>query len=110
MRQKQEKSGRRGNGSVHSRTPIPGRSPRWYRLFPQFEFGILHGKQVGGGSFDGGDISSDGRVLLEQFVAGHEQASRGVVLVRQTCRKVWLQFASSCPVQHRWPLVQLLAE
>ena len=27
------------------------------------------------------------------------------VLVRQTCRKVWLQFASSCPVQHLWPLV-----
>jgi hypothetical protein len=75
----------------------------------QLEFGILPGKQVLGG-FDGGDISSDGRVLLEQFVAGHEQAPRGVALVRQTCRKVWLQFASSCPVQHRWPLVQLLAE
>ena len=27
------------------------------------------------------------------------------VLVRQTCRKVWLAFASSCPVQHLWPLV-----
>ncbi len=27
------------------------------------------------------------------------------VLVRQTCRKVWLQFASSCPVQRLWPLV-----
>jgi len=27
------------------------------------------------------------------------------VLVRQTCRKVWLQFASSCPLQHLWPLV-----
>jgi hypothetical protein len=27
------------------------------------------------------------------------------VLVRQTCRKVWLQFASSCPVQQLWPLV-----
>lgn len=27
------------------------------------------------------------------------------VLVRESCRKVWLQFASSCPVQHLWPLV-----
>ena len=27
------------------------------------------------------------------------------VLVRETCRKVWLQFASSCPVQHLWPLL-----
>jgi hypothetical protein len=27
------------------------------------------------------------------------------VLVRETCRKVWRQFASSCPVQHLWPLV-----
>ena len=27
------------------------------------------------------------------------------VLVRQTCRRVWLAFASSCPVQHLWPLV-----
>ncbi len=30
---------------------------------PQLAFGILHGKQVVGG-FDGGDISSDGGVLL----------------------------------------------
>ncbi len=41
----------------------------------QLEFGILRGKQVVGG-FDGGDISSDGGVLLNQFVAGHEQAPR----------------------------------
>jgi hypothetical protein len=27
------------------------------------------------------------------------------VLVRESCRKVWLQFASSCPVQHLWPVV-----
>lgn len=27
------------------------------------------------------------------------------VLVRQTCRKIWLAFASSFPVQHLWPLV-----
>jgi len=27
------------------------------------------------------------------------------VLVRESCRKVWLKFASSCPVQHLWPLV-----
>jgi len=27
------------------------------------------------------------------------------VLVKQSCRKVWLRFASSCPVQHLWPLV-----
>lgn len=27
------------------------------------------------------------------------------VLVRQTCRKVWLHFASSCPVQELWPLL-----
>jgi len=27
------------------------------------------------------------------------------VLVRESCRKVWLQFASSCPVQELWPVV-----
>ena len=27
------------------------------------------------------------------------------VLVKESCRKVWLKFASSCPVQHLWPLV-----
>ena len=26
------------------------------------------------------------------------------VPVRESCRKVWLQFASSCPVQQLWPL------
>ena len=26
-------------------------------------------------------------------------------LVKQSCRKVWLKFASSCPVQHLWPLL-----
>ena len=30
------------------------------------------------------------------------QAAQAGVLVRETCRKVWLQFASSCPVQHLW--------
>ncbi|MFO7948588.1 MAG: IS1380 family transposase [Armatimonadota bacterium] len=27
------------------------------------------------------------------------------VLIRETCRKVWMEFASSCPVQHLWPLL-----
>lgn len=27
------------------------------------------------------------------------------VLVKESCRKVWLRFPSSCPVQHLWPLV-----
>ena len=27
------------------------------------------------------------------------------VLVKQSCRRVWLRFPSSCPVQHLWPLV-----
>ena len=27
------------------------------------------------------------------------------VLVKESCRKVWLKFASSCPVQHLWRLV-----
>ena len=27
------------------------------------------------------------------------------VLVRESYRKVWLQFASSCPMQHLWPVV-----
>jgi hypothetical protein len=26
-------------------------------------------------------------------------------LVKESCRKVWLKFASSCPVQHLWPLL-----
>lgn len=26
-------------------------------------------------------------------------------LVKESCRKVWMQFPSSCPVQHLWPLV-----
>lgn len=27
------------------------------------------------------------------------------VLIRESCRKVWMEFASSCPVQHLWPLL-----
>jgi hypothetical protein len=27
------------------------------------------------------------------------------VLVKQSCRRVWLKFASGCPVQHLWPLL-----
>ncbi|MFO7945658.1 MAG: transposase [Armatimonadota bacterium] len=27
------------------------------------------------------------------------------VLIRETCRNVWLEFSSSCPVEHLWPLL-----
>lgn len=54
--------------------------------------------------------------FVRRCLAGTELASAQVctlrrkllklgVLVRESCRKVWLHFASSCPVQHLWPLL-----
>jgi len=54
--------------------------------------------------------------FLRRCLAGTELATAQVctlqrkllklgVRVRESCRKVWLQFASSCPVQHLWPVV-----
>jgi len=63
MKEKKGIAERRGNGLCRLSSLIPEVSPQMTQCNSQLSFGLLHRKQIVG-AFDGGDISSDGGLML----------------------------------------------